>query len=223
MEDAPPESAQTPEVPPEAAEASLDADRGEVDEQRRKVVQWLWRVPVIAAAAGGGYGLYEAIRVHFRKFEVDEHPDFDARPETLIGSLAAFGEVWDSVTFEVPAGAPGEHPTPAVAVRLPGPIAGGIALDTGQNVASAYLAAFSRICTHQHCIVSLNQDLDAINLGFNYQTRSPALTCACHLSVFDPQQGGRAVSGPAVIPLPRVQLEARGNQLFATGIERSRA
>ena len=223
MEDAPPEPAKTPQAPPEATEASLGADRGEVDEQRRKLVQWLWRVPVIAAAAGGGYGLYEAIRVHFRKFEVDEDPDFDARPETLIGGLAAFGEVWDSVDFEVPAGAPGEVPTPAVAVRLPGPIAGGIALDTGLNVASAHLAAFSRICPHQHCIVSLNHDLDAINLGVNYQTRSPALTCACHLSVFDPQQAGRAVSGPAVIPLPRVQLEARGNQLFATGIERSRA
>lgn len=213
MEDAPPEPAKTPETPA----------RGEVDEQRRKLVQWLWRVPVIAAAAGGGYGLYEAIRVHFRKFEVDEDPDFDARPETVVGGLAAFREVWDSVTFEVAAGAPGEPSIPAVAVRLPGPIPGGIALDTGLNVASAYLAAFSRICTHQHCIVSLNHDLDAINLGFNYQTRSPALTCACHLSVFDPQQGGRAVSGPAVVPLPRVRLEARGNQLFATGIERSRA
>ncbi|MFA7461502.1 MAG: hypothetical protein WCY60_10920, partial [Trueperaceae bacterium] len=148
----------------------------EVDEGRRRLVQWLWRVPVIAAAAGGGYGLYEAIRVHFRKFDVDQDPEFDPRPDQLVSELAAFAEVWDSVTFEVPAAAPGQAPVPAVAVRLPGPVPGGIALETGLNVASAYLAAFSRICTHQHCIVSLNRDIDAINLGFNYQTRSPALT-----------------------------------------------
>ncbi len=191
----------------------------EVDEKRRRLIQWLWRIPVIAVAAGGGYGLYEAIRVHFRKYEVAENPEFEDRPELLVADLSAFREVWDSVEFEVPSAGVGSPAVPAVAVRLPGPIAGGIALDTGLNVASAYLAAFSRICTHQHCIVSLNRDINAINIGFNYQTRSPALTCGCHLSVFDPQQGGRAVSGPAVQPLPRVRLEARGGQLYATGLE----
>jgi len=69
--------------------------------------------------------------------------------------------------------------------------------------------------------VSLNRDVTAINIGFNHQTDSPALTCACHLSVFDPRQGGKAVSGPAVRPLPRVRLEVRGDQLYATGIERA--
>lgn len=204
--------------PPEAHGAA-HAGATEVDEGRRRLMQWLWRIPVIAAAAGGGYGLYEAIRVHFRKFDVDQDPEFEPRPDHLVSELAAFAEVWDSVTFALPGAAPDQAPVPAVAVRLPGPVPGGIALDTGLNVASAYLAAFSRICTHQYCIVSLNRDIDAINLGFNYQTRSPALTCACHLSVFDPQLGGRAVSGPAVVPLPRVRLEARGNQLFATGLE----
>ncbi len=209
------------ETPVSSAETA--PGRGEVDEGRRRLVQWLWRVPVIAAAAGGGYGLYEAIRVHFNKEGVADDPEFETRPDKLVSELTAFTEVWDSVNFELPAADPEEAPVPAVALRLPGPIPGGIALDTGLNVASAYLAAFSRICTHQQCTVSLNTDVGAINIGFNYQTRSPALTCACHLSVFDPQLGGRAVSGPAVIPLPRVRLEARGGQLFATGLERSRA
>lgn len=190
----------------------------EVDERRRQLVQWLWRLPVIAAAAGGGYGLYEAIRVHFRKFEVSDNPEFEDRPELLVSDLSAFAEVWDSVEFQLPGG-PGQQTVPAVVIRLPGPVSGGIALETGLNVASAYLVAFSRICTHQHCIVSLNRDVTAINVGFNYQTRNPAITCGCHLSVFDPQQGGRAVSGPAVQPLPRVRLQQRGSQLFATGLE----
>lgn len=201
--------------------AGPDKAQGAVDEERRHLIQWLWRVPVIAVALGGGYGLYEAIRVHFLKVSADAEPEFDARPELLISDLGAFGREWDSVAFELPAGGAGQPAVPALAVRLPGLIPGGLALDTGLNVASAYLAAFSRVCTHQHCIVSLNRDISAINLGFNYNTDSPALTCPCHLSVFDPQLGGRAVSGPAVQPLPRVRLEARGAQLYATGIERA--
>lgn len=193
----------------------------EVDDGRRRLIQWLWRVPVIAVALGGGYGLYEAIRVHFLKVSADAQPEFEERPAGLVSDLAAFGQVWDAVEFQLPAGGVGQPVVPAVAVRLPGPIPGGLALDTGLNVASAYLAAFSRVCTHQHCIVSLNRDVDAISLGFNYNTSSPALTCPCHLSVFDPQLGGRAVSGPAVQPLPRVRLEVRGARLFATGIEKT--
>src|SRR5690554_8190803 len=128
MSEGPPDT-QT-EAPASAAgtEAAADDRRGEVDAGRRAVVQWLWRIPVIAAAAGGGYGLYEAIRVHFRKFDVDDDPEFDARPELLVSDLAAFPEVWDSVTFELPAADPEEAPVPAVALRLPGPIPGGIAL-----------------------------------------------------------------------------------------------
>lgn len=37
------------------------------DPRRREVIKWLWRVPVLVVAAGGGYGLYEAIKVHFLK------------------------------------------------------------------------------------------------------------------------------------------------------------
>ena len=50
-------------------------------------------------------------------------------------------------------------------------------------------------------------------------TSAPALACPCHLSVFDPLGAGRAVSGPARDPLPRVQLEARGAELWAVGLE----
>lgn len=191
----------------------------QVDEGRRRVVQWLWRLPVIAVAAGGAYGAYEAVRVHFRKLNAEAEPEFADRPETLVGALGAFAADWDALAFELPGGAEGEQ-VPAVAVRLPGPIPGGLEVSSGVGAASAHLAAFSRVCTHQQCIVSLNLDVQAINFGFNYQTDSPALTCPCHLSVFDPQQGGKAVSGPAVQPLPRVRLEQRGDRLYATGLER---
>lgn len=192
---------------------------GGVDEDRRRLIQWLWRVPVIAAALAGGYGLYEALRVHFQKGEVAADPKFQDRPEYLVADVTEFREEWSSVAFELPAGKDGQAALPCLAVRLPGPIPGGVAVESGLNIVSAHLAAFSRICTHQHCIVSLNLDIDAVNFGFNYQTKSPAITCPCHLSVFDPMLAGKAVSGPAVLPLPRVRLEVRGGKLYADGIE----
>lgn len=189
--------------------------------KRRELIKWLWRLPVFAVAVGGGLGVYEAIRVHFLKQNAAAEPEFAATTPTRVATLGDFGEVWDEAAFEVPgAGATG-GPLPALAVRLPGPIPGDLAIASGVAGASAYLAAFSRVCTHQHCVVVLNRDIEAINFGFNYLTDKPALTCPCHLSVFDPTQAGKAVSGPAVLPLPRVRLELIGSEVFATGVERS--
>ena len=80
---------------------------------------------MLAAVAGGGYGLYEAIRVHFNKLEVSDDPEFDPRPELLVASLSAFGDVWDSVAFELPAGGPGwlvTNPPYGVRVGRPRPL-----------------------------------------------------------------------------------------------------
>lgn len=187
------------------------------DPRRRELVKWAWRLPVLAVLGGAGFAAYEAIKVHFFKPPADGDPRFEDRPATLVGQLAAFEEVWHAEAFEL-AGSPS---TPAVAVRVPQPIAGGVTVTNPVGVAVAHLAAFSRICTHQFCVVSFNADVDAINFAFNYQGRHPALTCPCHLSVFDPLQAGRAVSGPAVRPLPRVRLRIEGDALLADGIEPS--
>ncbi len=210
------------ETPPAQAPVS-DREREAPPEtlSRRQLIKWLWRVPVLAALIGGGYGVYEAINVHFLKRNPTAAPEFEPVADVAVGTVAAFANVWDELPFELPTGGPGGGPLPALAVRLPGPIPGGVAVDSGVGTASAYLAAFSRVCTHQHCIVVLNRDVDAINFGFNYETDSPKLTCPCHLSVFDPMGAGRAVSGPAILPLPRVRLELRGASVVATGIERA--
>ncbi|HRN17903.1 MAG: Rieske 2Fe-2S domain-containing protein [Trueperaceae bacterium] len=189
------------------------------DPERRELLKWLWRIPVIAVAVGGGLGLYEAIKVHFLKRSAAAEPVFAPRPPTRVAALTAFGNVWDAVAFELPSADPTVNGIPALVVRLPGPIPGDLAVESGVATVSAYLAGFSRVCTHQHCTVVLNTDPEAIAIGFNYNTDSPAFTCPCHLSVFDPMQAGKAVSGPAVLPLPRLRLEQEDGAVFATGIE----
>lgn len=196
-------------------------DAGAPDPGRREVVKWLWRLPVLAVLGGAGYGLYEAINVHFLKRRAAGDPRFSATEPVVIGNLSRFASAWDAVEFTLLPGTAnaivgsGAAPAavPAIAVRVPGPVPGGI------DVGAVNLVAFSRVCTHQHCVVNLNTDVNAIGLGFNYTTDSPALTCPCHLSVFDMRQAGRAVSGPANLPLPRVRLVLRGDELVATGLE----
>lgn len=186
------------------------ATDGPSDPDRRAVVGWLWRLPVLAVLGGAGYGLYEAINVHFLKRNPARDPVYEDVPAVAVAPVNAFADQWHAVEFTLTTATAA---VPAVALRVPGPVPGGL------DVADLNLVAFSRICTHQHCIVSLNTDINAINFGFNYATTSPALTCPCHLSVFDPRRAGRAVSGPANLPLPRVRLALRGDQLVATGLE----
>lgn len=178
----------------------------EVDEGRRRVTSWLWRVPVLLAAGAGAVGVYEALRVHFFKDRPDPTPTFVDGPAVPVAPVSAFDAEWVEREFVY-------QSTPALAVRLPGPIPGGLELD------GVHLAAFSRICTHQHCLVTLNRDAEAIAFAFNYRADGPQLVCPCHLSVFDPARAGRAVAGPAVHPLPRLRLRALDGQLVATGVE----
>ncbi len=218
---------------PQAGSEGTKPETPAVDEGRRAVSALLWRVPVLLAVGGGAYGMYEAYRVHFDKKRPDPSPTFAPVPATDIAPLSAFAREWDGVHFELPR--PQETPEPAtvagaryvpqatlpaVALRLPGPIPGGLELVSDDGLSPVFLAAFSRICTHLGCTVEFNTDLAAINFGFNYGTDHPALTCPCHLSVFDPSRSGRAVSGPAVRPLPRVGLSAQDGRLWAVGLER---
>lgn len=75
------------------------------------------------------------------------------------------------------------------------------------------LLAFSKICTHAACAVSL----------FRYPlyeptSSRPALVCPCHYSTFDVRRGAQVTFGPAGRPLPQLPLaiDAR-DRLVAAG------
>jgi ubiquinol-cytochrome c reductase iron-sulfur subunit len=85
--------------------------------------------------------------------------------------------------------------------------------DERRDWAPEGILAFSKICTHAGCAVSL----------FRYPTfpptaPPPALICPCHLSTFDVTTGGDVSFGPAGRALPQLPLEidAEGN-LAAAG------
>jgi ubiquinol-cytochrome c reductase iron-sulfur subunit len=75
------------------------------------------------------------------------------------------------------------------------------------------LRAFSKICTHAGCAVSL------FRYPVSEETSSgPALVCPCHYSTFDVRHGGEPIFGPAVRALPALPIAAGpGGELRATG------
>ncbi|HEX6456040.1 MAG TPA: Rieske (2Fe-2S) protein [Solirubrobacterales bacterium] len=77
--------------------------------------------------------------------------------------------------------------------------------DRAHSAPHGYVA-YSKICTHAGCAVSL----------FRYPTfeeaqPGPALVCPCHYSTFNPADGGKVLFGPAGRPLPQLPLRVGGD------------
>ncbi len=64
--------------------------------------------------------------------------------------------------------------------------------------------AYSQKCTHLSCAVY-------------YSKNNNRLECPCHEGYFSIEDG-RVLQGPPPRPLPRIQIERRGDQLIATGV-----
>ena len=95
--------------------------------------------------------------------------------------------------------------SPLVVVRLP---PRDLNLPRGNaGYAAEGIVAFSKICTHAGCAISLYR-----TPLFPEAEPKPALVCPCHYSTFDPATGGTVIFGPAGRKLPMLPLtiDARG-------------
>ncbi len=72
--------------------------------------------------------------------------------------------------------------------------------------APAGLVAYSKVCTHAGCAVSLYRVPKWPQSG-----PRAALVCPCHYSAFDPAAAGDVVAGPAGRPLPQLPLLLDGD------------
>lgn len=68
------------------------------------------------------------------------------------------------------------------------------------------ILAYSKICTHAACAISLFRD----PLSPSTEAKGPALVCPCHYSTFDVLNGGSVEFGPAGRPLPQLPLTIDG-------------
>jgi ubiquinol-cytochrome c reductase iron-sulfur subunit len=74
------------------------------------------------------------------------------------------------------------------------------------------LLAFSKICTHAQCAISLFR-----YPAFAERSPGPALVCPCHYSTFNVLDGGERIFGPAVRALPQLPLRIEDGFLVAAG------
>ena len=75
------------------------------------------------------------------------------------------------------------------------------------------IVAYSRICTHSGCAVSIFR-----YPTYEEQSSPPALQCPCHYSTFDPRRACKVVFGPAGRALPQLPLRiASSGELVAGG------
>jgi ubiquinol-cytochrome c reductase iron-sulfur subunit len=202
-------------VPPEVDE--------EIEQLARSGAQGISRRRVLAGAAGiAGCGLLGALAVPLTALgpNLDGAPDrtpwrrgrylVDTKGRRLPAADIAIGS-FHNVLPEADPTALEELGAPVVLVRvdprsveLPPERAGW---------APGGILAFSQICTHAGCAVTL----------FRYPvdeatSEPPALVCPCHYSTFDVRRGAKPVFGPAARALPQLPLAVdAGGFLVADG------
>jgi ubiquinol-cytochrome c reductase iron-sulfur subunit len=81
-----------------------------------------------------------------------------------------------------------------------------------QDWAPGGLLAFSKICTHAGCAISLYRAP-----LYAPTSPGPALVCPCHYSTFDVLRGALPVFGPAVRSLPELPVAVVNGDLVAAG------
>ncbi len=107
----------------------------------------------------------------------------------------------DSLLTAFPAGADRrELGSPVVLVRVP---VGDLDLPPRRRGwAPEGILAFSKVCTHAGCAVSLYR-----TPIYEPTSRPPALVCPCHYSTFDVRRAAKVTFGPAARPLPQLPLQ----------------
>jgi nitrite reductase/ring-hydroxylating ferredoxin subunit len=73
------------------------------------------------------------------------------------------------------------------------------------RIADRDLVAYSQKCTHLSCAVIPRPEKGVLH-------------CPCHEGLFD-LRSGAPTAGPPSRPLPRILLEVRGQDIYATGVE----
>jgi ubiquinol-cytochrome c reductase iron-sulfur subunit len=187
-----------------------EVDR-ELEEQVRSAGEGISRRRVLAGAAGvAGCGLLGALALPLTALgpNLDGAPDrtpwrrgrhlVDTNGRRLRAADIGLGS-FHNVLPEADPSALEELGAPVVLVRVDPRT---LDLPPGrQGWAPGGILAFSQICTHAGCAVTL----------FRYPvdeatSKPPALVCPCHYSTFDVRKGAKPVFGPAVRALPQLPL-----------------
>lgn len=112
---------------------------------------------------------------------------------------------WDAVEFEFEKN--GET-YPGFAVRLP-----------GQDGKPGEVFSVCRICPHEKCVFGYEKNYELVGRMVGTTLENPVFFCRCHMSVYDPAQAGKVLSGPAKRAPWRFTLEEKDGDLIVASLE----
>ncbi len=175
---------------------------------RRKILEYWWVAPIVGVASFFTWLGIRSWNILVGKPVPSSTPKFVAASKVRVARVSDLPTVWDAVQFKIGS-------TPAILIRVQKPQIGGI------SFSGRHFIALSRNCTHLRCNVEYikNPEITAMAYKYRPEFEHPVLGCACHFSAFDPEMAGKSVSGPALLPLPRVQLLVQNSEIFAVGLE----
>jgi Rieske Fe-S protein len=192
-----------------------DLDNTAAKISRRSILEYWWTLPVAVTAGFFGWFGMRSYGILFGKPQVTA-PNFRSGRKAAVAQLQDFSTIWTArpFKFQQTVGASIVQ-TPCILVRTRSAQVGGL------SVGNKHFLGLSRICTHLQCTCEYITNSEVASFAYKYRPEfaHPVLGCACHYSAFDPELAGRSVSGPAIKPLPRVQLEHQNGVIYAVGLE----
>lgn len=145
-------------------------------------------------------------------------PDNPTRVRDIIFPLSAFPQPWTAQEFVFEQKNPIYTREGAQINKIPG----FLLRIPGKDANDMQFVCYSRICPHMGCIFQYVPDPDEASKGFNYRPPNgkPVFACPCHLSVFDPAQEGKVVSGPAPRPPRHFEFKIDGSNVVIMSLEK---
>lgn len=189
---------------------------------RRLFLKFVLSIPLLGALALFASPLFRYLKPTAGAFPhgMVSPPDSPERVRDVMFPLSAFPKPWVVQEFTFEQRNPEYTRQGAQISRIPG-----FALRIPGETPDEYkFVVYSRICPHMGCIFRYVDDPHVSAEGFNYTPPkgTPVFACPCHLSVFDPLQEGKVVSGPAPRP-PRhfeFTIDEASQTIVITDVER---
>jgi arsenite oxidase small subunit len=136
--------------------------------------------------------------------------------EPVVVPLSKLERPWKPVQFKARLSIPA--PKGDRLVIIPG-----VLLRVGPGAAKGEpgaIRAYSLLCPHEYCPVNLVEDPRMIRLDSGRPPpEHPLLFCPCHFSVFDPEENGLRLSGPAERGAYRFSFREEGGSAVIEAVE----
>jgi arsenite oxidase small subunit len=184
---------------------------------RRNLLELWWIAPVLGAGGFFAWFGIRSYRILLGKTPPGT-PNFQAGDKFKIAQVTELKQAGDAKLFDYPVKiGSSTQALPAILIRVSTPQPGGL------SRGNEHFIALSRVCTHQNCTCDFIVKPEIASMAYKYRppAGNPILGCACHFSAFDPEKAGESVSGPALKPLPRLQLKLQKSEIFAVGLEKT--